>query len=893
VSTPHPPPLARWLLGRLLPPSTREFVLGDLDEEFACAVTAARGAAGARRWYWRQTLRALAALAPRAPRRPTRVTSGDPLMQTLAQDVRFACRLLVKSPGFTAVAVLTLALGIGVNTAIFTWMKALVLEPLPGVPRPGELVMLAGQNRDGTGCCWGTSYPNYLDYQARARTVDILGYEIASVDLTVGGEPERVSGTIVTGNYFDVLGVKAALGRTFQPEEYRTPDTHAVVVISHALWQRRFGSDPDVVGRAVTLNNRPFTIVGVLPQGFRSAMPGIAFDVFVPATLQAAVVPGSDRLHARGAAWLDLIGRLRPGATRDRAQAEMNVISRQIEQEHPGLFTQEGRTLGVYTLTDAPLGVASAAYPVLLSLMAVVGLVLLVACANVANLLLARAAARQREMAVRLAMGARRGQLVRQLLTESLLLAGLAGGLGLLLAHWLGRAALGFLPSTDLTVSLNLDADARVLAFAATVAMATGVVFGLVPALQTSRVDLVTTLKAERTDAGARRAWLRGALVAAQVALSLVALVTAGLFLRSLWAARALDPGFDTGPALMVSMDLFPNGYTAETGDALYRRILDGAAALPGATGATLVRRPPLSSRGARGTGIDEVEGYTPGPNERMGTLYDTVGPDYFQMMGIPLVRGRGFSTRDDAASTPVVVVNQTMARTYWPGEDPLGRHLQIGDRRLEVVGVARDVKYRSIDERARLYMYLPVYQRYEPDETLVVRTAGEPTALVEPLRRLVAGLDPNLALFNVRTMAEHVNGALGSRRVAATGAVVFGLLALALAMVGVYGVVSYTVTRRTHEIGVRVALGARPGDVFRMALVHGLRPAAVGAVIGLAAAYAAARLLRGLLYGVSPGDPATFAAVALLLALVAVAAAWVPARRAMRTDPVTALRYE
>jgi len=814
-------------------------------------------------------------------------------MQNLGHDLRFALRMLTKAPGFTAIAVVTLALGIGVNTAIFTWMKAIVLEPLPGVERPAELVMLAGQNRDGTGCCWGTSYLNYVDYHNRATTLDILGYEIASVSITVDGQPERVTATIVTGNYFDVLGVKAEVGRTFIPDEYQESGRAPVIVIGHALWQRRFGSDPTIAGRSITVNSSPFTIVGVAPRGFGSAMPGIAFDVFVPVTMQAAVVPGADRLHARDAAWLDLVGRLKPGATLAQAQAEMDVISRQIGHEHPGLFTQEGRTLGVYPPTRSPLGLAGSAYPILLVLMAVVGLVLLVACANVANLLLARAGARRREMAVRLAMGARRGRLVRQLLTESLLLAAVAGVIGLASGTWISRGILAFLPSMDLRIALDLGPDRLVLLFTAAVALATGFVFGLAPALQTSRVNLVSALKMEPSAGAASRAWLRGALVVGQVALSLVALVTAGLFLRSLWNARAIDPGFDTGPALLASMDLFPNGYTAETGAVLYRRLLEGSRTLPGVTGVTFARRPPLSPRGARGTAIAEIEGYTPGPGERLGTLYDSVGPGYFRTMGIPLLRGRDFTMADDATSTPVVVVNETMARTYWPGQDAVGKRLRTGSRWIEVVGVARDVKYRSLDERERLYMYVPVLQRYEPDETLILRTSEDPGVVVESLRQLVRELDPNLAVFNVTTMAHRVNGSLGSRRIAATGAAVFGLLALCLAMVGLYGVVSYTVTQHVHEIGIRMALGARGGDIFRMVLAHGLRPTIVGAGIGVVAAFGTMRFLSALLYGVTPTDPVIFIGIPTLLIVVAILASWLPARRAMTVDPVHTLRYE
>ena len=885
---PRPPRLARRLLEHVVPPASQEFLLGDLDEEFIHHVVPTRGARAGRRWYWWQALRASVALGLR--RRPH--AAGGRTMFTPWSDLRHAVRVLVKAPAFTLIAVATLALGIGANTAIFTWLKAFALDPLPGVTHAGRLVVLTGQNRDGTGCCGGTSYPNYLDYRDRTHTLDgLLGWEMASINLTVDGRPQRLDATIVTGNYFDVLGVKPALGRTFVPADYRTPGTHPVAVISYGLWQRVFGGDPGIVNRQVTINGHPFTVIGVAPNGFTGAVIGVAFDLFVPVTMQAEVAPGPDLLHARGVSWLDLVGRLAPGVTVAQARAEMNAISAGIAHDYPG--TYDNRTLGVYEPTDAPLGLASAAFPVVVILMIIVGLVLAIASANVANLLLARARGRRREMAIRQAMGATRLRLVAQLLVESALLSAVAALIGLVIAVWISRA-IGSIPLPfSGQVAFNTRIDPLVLAFTAAIALGASLAFGLVPAFQTSRVDLVPALKADRNGPPHGRGWLRGVLVGGQVALSVVVLICASLFLRSLWNARTVDPGFDTRSALLASIDLFPSGYTEATGDQAYRQLLERIGAIPGVEGVTLARRPPLTARGPRGAGIDQVEGYQPGPDERLGTLYDTVGPAYFRTMGIPLLRGRDFTDRDDASTRDVVVVNATMARTFWPDQNPLGRHIRIGDRSLEVIGVARDVKYRSLSEPPRLYMYLPVFQHYEPDETLVVRTAGAPTALVGPLRQAVHAVDPALPLFRVVTMAQHLQAALTTRRIAAAGAAAFGLLALLLAMVGLYGVVACSVSQRTHEIGLRMALGARPADVVRMVVVRAMRPAVAGAIVGLVAAFGASRFVRAMLYGVAPTDPVTFAGVTVVLLVVALAAAWLPARRAMKVDPVDALRYE
>ena len=816
------------------------------------------------------------------------------MIETLWQDIRFGLRQLRKNPGFTAVAVLTLALSIGANTAIFTWMKAVVLDYLPGVKDPGQLVILIEMNRDRTGCCGSTSYLNYKDYNERNQVFDgILGWELITVNLQSDGPAERVLGTVVTGNYFDVLGARAALGRTFLPEEDQAPGTHPVAVISHKLWQRNFNADPSAAGEKVSINNYPYTVVGVMPEGFGGSVPGFAFDIFIPTMMQRRVWParGGDMVTARQNNWLDLQARLKPGVTIEQAQAEIDRVALQIEQDYPGFNTD--RSLRVFSPLRSPLGVQGRLVPVVTILMVIVGLVLLIACGNVANLLLARASARRREIGIRLAMGATRSRLIFQLLTESILLSLLAGTAGLLLAVWAVQGMVGLMPPIDVPIRFNLGLDKYVLGFTLFASLLTGMIFGLIPAFRTSNVNPVSALKDSVGGGSRMKSRLQSALVIAQVAFSVITLITAGLFLRSMQTAQNFDAGFNPDHALMVSMNVFPNGYTQDEGRLFYEQLLTRIENIPGVRSATLARRPPMTQRGARGTSFSEVEGYQPAPDERLGSIYDNVGPNYFRTMEIPLRSGRDFAPQDRAGSPPVTIVNETFARKFWPGQNPLGKRIRRGNTWIEVVGVARDVKYRSFNEESRLYMYAPHQQVYEPDMTLIIRTTVEPSSLASAVRHEVASLDPTIALFGLMTMRNHVNLALLPQRAAGSGSGVIGLLALGLAAVGLYGVVAYSVSRRTHEIGIRMALGARPHDILKLVIAQGLMLTLIGAVLGLAAAFAVTRLLTFLLYGISPTDPLTFAGVPLLLAAVALVACYIPARRATKVDPMVALRYE
>lgn len=813
------------------------------------------------------------------------------MMETFSQDLRYSLRSLLKRPGFTLTVALTLALGIGANATIFTWIKAVLLQPLPGIERPEELVEVWGATRNNSAL--STSYLDYLDFRDRNEVFSgLIAHQVLPLNLGRGGKPERVWGTVVSGNYFDVLGVKAAMGRTFLPEEDRTPNTHPVAVIGHGLWQRRFGGDPGVIGQTVTLNEHDFTIIGVAPKEFGSTFSGAALDVWTPVMMKDYVARPHFSLTDRSSRWLMVLGRLKPGVTADQAQANLTTIAGQLAQSYP----QTNEQLGVeaYSLTRSPYGMKQTLRPALAMLLAVVALVLLIACANVANLLLVRATARRKEIAIRLALGARRGRLVRQLMTESFVLAALGGTGGLLLAFWTAKWLAAFLPPFGLAVSFDTRPDARVLGFTLAVTVITGLLFGLAPALQATRPDLAATLKDDlvAVGRGRRKLALRHLLVVAQVALSVLALVGAGLFVRSLWQAQRADPGFDPDNVVLASFDPFLNGYDETRGREFYRRLVERAAARPGMQSVSLARRLPLTLSGIAFAAVT-IEGYTPGRDEDIRINYETVGPNYFQTMGIRLVRGRDFNERDNEQAPGVVVINETMARHYWPGGDALGKRLKVGKDWLEIVGIAGEVKQRRLDEPPRPFLYLPLLQDYRSNMILVARTPLELGAALQAVQNVVASLDPNLLIFDVKTLDEHIGIALFLPRMAATLLSLFGLLALLLAAIGLYGVMSYSVSQRTREIGIRLSLGAQAGDVLKLVLRQGLLLSLIGVVTGLVAALAVTRFIAHLLYGVSATDPVTFALIALLLAGVALAACYFPARRATKVDPLIALRTE
>jgi len=825
-------------------------------------------------------------------------------MEAIWSDVRFAWRMIRKSPAVTLVAVLSLALGIGANTTIFTFVNALFLHPLPFV-EPSRLVALYTHDEKAPGFL-PLSHPNLESFLEHGGDVfsGLAAYGLAPMSLSGGGEPEQVQGEIVSGNYFDLLGVEAAVGRTFLPEEDRTPGTHPVVVLGHAFWSRRFGADPGAVGKTLTLNGQPFTIIGVSPAEFRGTATLNRPDLWVPMQMHDQVLTGPFRLwfNNRRALLFNGIARLRPGVSVEQARAEVQAIARSLAQEFPN--ENQGRTVAVLPLAQTTLnpnvqGNLELAGAIL---MGVVGLVLLVACANVANLLLARAAARQQEIAIRLAIGAGRRRLVRQLLTESLLMALASGVLGLLLAYWLRDLLWTLRPPIVAHNAIYPALDARVLGFTLLVALVTGVLFGLVPALQSTKPEVLPSLKGEAappSPSSGRRLNLRGALVVVQVALSLLALLGAGLFLRSLRQALTINPGFETENLAVFTVNLDTQGYEPERGRQLFDQALERLNTAPGVRSATLASNLPLTVFTGPFRSL-LPQGKEARPDDR-GTLVltNTVDPRYFDTMGMRLLGGRAFTAADREEAPRVAIVNQTLARMFWGDQNPVGKRFRfVGDAfDHEVVGLVRDVKHITLGEEPLACAYLPVAQNYSPFMTFLVRAESDPASVLLAAQREVRTLDSNLPLINVWTVRQVISESLWAPRMAAALLGSFGLLALLLAALGIYSLMTYFVNQRSREIGIHLALGARRGDVFRLVLRRGMVLVFIGIAIGLLAGWLATRLTRdliaGLLYQVSATDPVAFLSTALLLAAIALLANLIPARRAMRVPPMMALRNQ
>ena len=809
------------------------------------------------------------------------------------QDIRYGVRMIVKAPGFTALAMLALAIGVCANTTIFTFVNGLLLRPLTGIKDPGSVVAIYTSDFS-SGLYGATSYPDFIDYRTQADKFEGLAayYSYHSVNTTGDEESVRLRASIVTGNYFDLLGVKAELGRTFQPADEQ-PANAEIVVISDALWRRRYNASPAVIGQTLSLSNKPYTIVGVVDRSFKGLRLSAVPDLWLPMSTASDFA-----VNGRGSNALAIVGRLKSGVRVEDAQAQITTIAARLAEAYPetnrGTLERPNEPRPVTVVQESRVGPAGQSFIRRISflLFAVVGLVLLIACANVANLLLARASVRRKEIAVRLAVGASRGRLVRQLLTESLLLALLGGGAGLLITQW----TTGLLPKFFSGLEANLidvSMDWRVLVFTLAISILTGLLFGLTPALQASRVNLLPSLKAEAASDGTRRRRisLRDALVISQLALSLVLLISAALFVRSLQLALNYDPGFAVQNLLVAAVEA-PENVDEHQGRALFQQIIERVDSLPGVEAASGSVMIPLSGGGWRRFILPE--GYQPQPGEDMEFNTNIIGLNFFNTMGIPIVAGRDFNAQDTQGSPLVVIVNEEMARRYYGG-NAVGKRLQIGSHTpfIEIVGVARTVKYRDLREEPLPYVYIPFGQEYQPGMTVMVRTQGDPSLLAASVRNEIRALNKSTPAFTVETMRERIANQIAADRMIAVLLSIFGAGALLLATIGIYGVVSYSVAQRTHEIGVRIALGAEQRDILKMIVKQGMLLVFIGAGIGLLLAFTLTRTLQSLLFGVSATDPLTFTVVLLVLIGVALLACYLPARRATKVDPLVALRYE
>jgi predicted permease len=822
---------------------------------------------------------------------------GFGALETFWQDLRYGARMLLKQPGFTLMAILTLSLGIGANTAIFSVVNGLLLRP-PLAAQPEQMAQL-DKMEQGVGN--HTSFPNYRDLVEGTEAFSALAaFDAGPVNLGQGDAMRRVLGESVTGNYFPAFGVSAALGRTFGTETDGALGAYPVAVVSHGAWQRRFGADPGLVGKTIMLNGQQFTVIGIMPEGFRGAWPlGIAPEIWTPLTMRQQLKLGADFFGDRGAHSLSVIGRLKPGVSLAQAQAEVSLVTRRLAESYPkenrGL--ENAKVYPIDKLNEIPMRVI----PVFMGLVTVIaGLVLLLACANVANLLLSRAVQRRQEVAIRLALGAGRRRLIRQLLTESLLLALAGGAAGCLLAVCVTSLLRLFPPPTPVSMEFNVTLDSRVLCFNLAVSLLSGVLFGLAPAWHASKLDLVPMLKDDRRGGGGRapRFSLRNLLVISQVAVSLVFLICAGLFTRSLQQANNIDPGFETERALTVPLDLESVGYDETRGRLFYRQSLEQIERMPGVQSATLAKFVLGNGEGAGSSDV-AVEGYDAAGGDYPSFRLNIVGPRYFETMGIQLLAGREFNSQDSQGAPLVVIVNETMARRFWQEpQSALGRRMRLMGRGnvlgpyYEVVGVAKDSKYRSLGEEPQSFFYVSALQDYRQQMVLHVRTVGEPNLLRSALRDRVLALDKGL-IVEVATMRENLAASFLPARVAAVALGLVGLFGLSLAVVGIYGVISYSVSRRTGEIGLRMALGAESRDILGLVIRQGLKLTLIGVGVGATLALALSRLLSRLLVGVSAADPVTFLTVPLLLTAVAVFACWIPARRAAKVDPMIALRCD
>ena len=813
-------------------------------------------------------------------------------MDSFLKDVRYGIRALWARPGFTLIAALSLALGIGANTAIFTLVNDVLLKPIP-VEDPRRLVVLGTIDQKNPGNL-PLSHLNFLDIREQNQVFShTMGLAFTVVNLQLETEVVPAQTMVVTANYFDGLGVRL-IGRGFRAEEDRTPRTHPVVILSHGLWERRFGSSPAMLNSTITINRQPFTVIGITPKDFTGTFVGFEPEMYVPTMMHDVVQPGFDWYNTRRGLFMFPLARLKPGTTLEQARENLTAIGNQLGKEYP--VDNRGRSFTALNFLDARVDPDGEGTLVKVSglLMTVVGLVLLIACANIANLLLARSTGRRKEVAIRLAMGASRGRLIRQLLTESIVLALVGGALGVLVAYWSVQGLVAAQLPLPIPVAQSISLNTNVLLFALALSLATGLAFGLAPALQASRPDVVPVLKNVVVASGTpgRLFTPRKMLIVAQVALSLVALVGAGLFLRSLEKAQAINPGFRIDQMMILNVNLGREGYTRERGTIFYEQVVERLKAVPGVQAAAVARDAPFGG-GLRRSVFPEGQETA----STTGTLVQNniADPTYFDTIGVPIVRGRAFGPQDVAGAASVAIVNETMANLFWKGQDAVGKRFKFFGEKdyTEVVGVVRAAKYNSLTERPQPFVYEPLRQDYAPAAAIHVRAAGDPTTLVAPIRDAIAQMDRGLSVFNIRSVRAQIDRSLGQQRMGSMLLGFFGLLALVLAAIGIYGVTNYSVSQRTREIGIRMALGARRGQMLSLVLGQSLALVGIGLAIGLVVAALLARLVGNLLFGVQPTDPVTLVATSAMMAFVAALATYIPARRASRVDPLIALRYE
>jgi macrolide transport system ATP-binding/permease protein len=812
-------------------------------------------------------------------------------MQTFLQDLRFGFRMLRRNPGFSVLAILCLTLGIGTNAAVLSWIEGILIRPYPLVAHQDRMFALNATTRGVTGYT-GLSLPEFLDYEKNSTLFEsFIIDKITGTTLSVGDRAERATGGIVSANYFDALGVQPILGRGFRPEEGTGRNAHPVTVISYRTWQERYKGDPNIIGRTQYLNGVQHTIIGVAPEKFHGTFIGYSFSFWVPVSMQETFDSTGYKLEDRSARWIEGYAFLKPGVTRQQADAELQAISQRLEKDYPE--TNRGHHLSLSPLWRTPFNQAGNMTSTLAITMAVVFFVLLIACANVSNLLLARSLLRRHEMTMRLALGAGRRRLIKQLFTEGLLLALIAAVGGIAVAYWCRNAlVLSFpSPSAGIVIDLPGQVDWRVLLLSVAICIGATVLFALVPAIHASHVDLSGALKSESGGVvgGSSRSRLRKALVLVQVSLSFVLLAGTVLLLQSLRRMQNTSPGFSTD-VIVSGVDLFSAGYNLERARAFDTQLLDRVREVPGVESATLSRLIPFSYGDFSEVPL-EIDGYQPAPDEQLNLSYLEVAEDYFKTLAIPIVAGREFQRTDDENTLPVGIINETMAAKYWPGKDPIGQRFKMKDRWLQIVGVVKNVNYETKLELPRSFFYVPLRQNFLKSNNLLIRTRETPGTLRNALAREVRALDATLAPISPFRVQEQVDRKGYQQRLAATLIAIFGAMALFLAAIGLYAVMSYSVSQATRELGMRMALGAGARDILRLVLSRGVRLTIVGIVIGGVAALLLTRLMGNLLYKVSPRDPLAFGSAFLVITIASLAACFLPAWRATRIDPAQTLR--